>query len=160
MPPPGLLDVMRARTATCLSLALLFAAATGVGGASAASRGASKSSKPASAKSRAKSHRSRYSRRVRGQKAPEPARISEIQSALAKDGSLSGAPSGKWDASTQAAMKKYQGAHGLNPTGKLDAKTLQSLGLGSQVAGVASPLPPVSATSLPPSPQPSVPHKQ
>jgi peptidoglycan hydrolase-like protein with peptidoglycan-binding domain len=45
-------------------------------------------------------------------------------------------------------MKKFQESHGLNPSGKLDAKTLQQLGLGSQTAGVAPPLPPVSSTGL------------
>jgi peptidoglycan hydrolase-like protein with peptidoglycan-binding domain len=94
-------------------------------------------------------------RRVQGQKAPAPERISEIQTALAKDGSFAGAPNGKWDASTVDAMKKFQEAHGLNPSGKLDAKTLQKLGLGSQTAGLAPPMPPVSSSSLAPSPSPS-----
>jgi peptidoglycan hydrolase-like protein with peptidoglycan-binding domain len=84
----------------------------------------------------------------RGQKAPTADRISEIQTALGKDGSYSGAPNGKWDDSTVAAMKKYQAAHGLNPSGKLDAKTLQKLGLGSQTAGVAAPLPPMSSSTV------------
>jgi hypothetical protein len=44
-------------------------------------------------------------------------------------------------------MRKFQAGHGLNPSGKLDAATLQKLGLGSQTAGVAAPVPPV-ATSL------------
>jgi len=96
---------------------------------------------------RAKSSR-RTSRRERGQKVPAPDRISEIQQALAKDGSFVGAPNGKWDAATMDAMKKFQEAHGLNPSGKLDAKTLQHLGLGSQTAGVAPPLPPVSSSSV------------
>ena len=34
-------------------------------------------------------------------------------------------------------MKNFQTSHGLNPSGKLDAPTLQKLGLGSQTAGVA-----------------------
>jgi peptidoglycan hydrolase-like protein with peptidoglycan-binding domain len=93
---------------------------------------------------------------VRGQKAPAPERISEIQAALAKDGSFDGKPSGKWDASTVDAMKKFQEAHGLNPSGKLDAKTLQKLGLGSQTAGLAPPMPPVSSSSLAPSPSPTI----
>jgi peptidoglycan hydrolase-like protein with peptidoglycan-binding domain len=83
----------------------------------------------------------------RGQKAPTPERVSEIQGALAKDGSFSGTPNGKWDDSTVAAMKKFQAGHGLNPSGKLDAKTLQQLGLGSQTAGVAAPTPPVRISS-------------
>jgi len=87
-------------------------------------------------------------RRERGQKVPTPDRISEIQQALAKDGSFKGTPNGKWDAPTMEATRKFQEAHGLNPTGKLDAKTLQQLGLGSHTAGVAPPMTPISSSSL------------
>jgi peptidoglycan hydrolase-like protein with peptidoglycan-binding domain len=87
------------------------------------------------------------SRRQVGQKAPTPQRISEIQQALAKNGAYAGAPNGKWDTSTVEAMKKFQGVHGLNPSGKLDAKTLQQLGLGSQTAGIAPPTPAVRISS-------------
>jgi len=131
----------------------------GVSGAAAAGQ-AAKSSKSPSAKAGAKAHHAKSSRkssrRERGQKAPAPERISEIQAALAKDGSFSGKPSGKWDDATVDAMKKFQGAHGLNPSGKLDAKTLQKLGLGSQTAGVAAPMPPVSSSSLTTSPTTTV----
>jgi peptidoglycan hydrolase-like protein with peptidoglycan-binding domain len=100
---------------------------------------------------RAKTPKRASSRREKGQKAPTAERLSEIQKALAKDGSFTGSPNGKWDDSTVAAMKKFQAGHGLNPSGKLDAKTLQQLGLGSQTAGVAPPTPPVriSTTSSP-----------
>jgi peptidoglycan hydrolase-like protein with peptidoglycan-binding domain len=101
----------------------------------------------------------KLSARERGQKAPTSDRISEIQTALAKDGSFGGNPNGKWDDATVNAMKKFQDAHGLNPSGKLDAKTLQKLGLGSQTAGVAAPTPPVSSSALTPSSSPAVPHK-
>ena len=87
------------------------------------------------------------SRRQPGQKAPSADRISEIQTALAKDGSFAGPPNGKWDDSTVSAMKKYQAGHGLNPTGRLDAPTLQKLGLGSTTAGVAAPQTPPGAVS-------------
>lgn len=154
---------MRVRASTRLSLILLFAAAMGVGVTAAAAQSPSASKAP-SAKSGAKTHRVRSkrasSRGPKGQKSPEAERISEIQTALAKDGSFTGAPNGKWDDATIAAMKKYQESHGLNPSGKLDAKTLQTLGLGSQTAGVAPPMPPVSSSSLTTSPQPSVPRKQ
>jgi peptidoglycan hydrolase-like protein with peptidoglycan-binding domain len=73
--------------------------------------------------------------------------VIEIQSALAKDGAFQGSPSGKWDDNTTAAMRKYQSTHGLNPSGKLDAPTLQRLGLGSQTAGVAKPTPPPGSFS-------------
>jgi peptidoglycan hydrolase-like protein with peptidoglycan-binding domain len=90
---------------------------------------------------------SRRSRRPPGQKAPSSERVSEIQAALAKDGSFSGMPNGKWDDETTQAMRRFQAAHGLNPSGKLDALSLQKLGLGSQTAGVAAPTPPPGAVS-------------
>jgi len=142
---------MRVPKATHLALMLLVAAGLGACAASAQAQGATQK-KSASSKSRNSSHRTKSSkksqRRERGQKAPTPDRISEIQQALAKNGSYTGKPSGKWDDSTMEATRKFQEAHGLNPTGKLDAKTLQQLGLGSQTAGVAPPMPPISSSSL------------
>jgi peptidoglycan hydrolase-like protein with peptidoglycan-binding domain len=86
----------------------------------------------------------RRSRRVRGQKTPTADRISEIQAALSRDGSYVGEPNGKWDNATVEAMRRFQAGHGLNPTGKLDALTLQKLGLGSATAGLAPPYPPTT----------------
>ena len=142
---------MRVRKATHLALTLLVAAGMGVSGAAAKAQGTgsakSPATKPGARTRHAKSTRNSV-RTQRGQKAPDAQRISEIQTALAKDGSFDGKPSGKWDNSTVDAMKKFQEAHGLNPSGKLDAKTLQKLGLGSQTAGLAPPMPPVSSSSL------------
>jgi peptidoglycan hydrolase-like protein with peptidoglycan-binding domain len=103
-----------------------------------------KASQPASSRissTKGKTTKRAPSRRDKGQKAPTPERVSEIQQALAKDGSYAGSANGKWDDSTVNAMKKFQAGHGLNPSGRLDAKTLQQLGLGSQTAGVAPPTP-------------------
>ncbi len=86
--------------------------------------------------------RSRWRRRERGQKAPTKDRIQEIQAALAREGAYQGEPNGKWDAASIEAMKRFQASHGLNPTGKLDAPSLQKLGLGSEIAGRAAPRPP------------------
>ena len=97
--------------------------------------------------------RSKGRRRDRGPKAPTPDRIREIQSALAREGAYSGEPNGKWDPASVEAMKRFQTSHGLSPTGKLDAHSLQKLGLGSGVAGLAAPsapAPPVPATILRP----------
>ena len=149
---------MRPRNARQLALALLVAASMGVSGAAAAGQ-ATASSKLHTVKHRSKTRHTRVSSRQRGQKAPTPDRISEIQAALAKNGSFSGVPNGKWDASTVDAMKKFQDANGLNPTGKLDAKTLQKLGLGSQTAGIAPPTPPISSSALTPSQAPAVPRQ-
>lgn len=81
------------------------------------------------------------SRRSRAQQAPTAERIREIQTALAGKGHYSGEPTGKWDSKTVEAMKKFQAANDLPVTGKIDAKSLQKLGLGSEVAGVAPPRP-------------------
>jgi len=90
---------------------------------------------------------SKKSKRVKGQAAPTADRINEIQSALVKNGAFAGEPSGKWDDSTVEAMKKFQASHGLNPTGKMDALTLQKLGLGSETAGMGVPTPPPNSTN-------------
>src|SRR5208282_124234 len=155
---------MAMRKATHLALALLVAAAPGVAVRSARAQTTAKKKSPGTgAKSGGASHHSKSTNRSaksrgreRGQKAPAPERITEIQQALAKDGSFGAAPNGKWDETTVDAMKKFQEAHGLNPSGKLDAKTLQKLGLGSQTAGLAPPMPPVSSSSLGTSPAPTV----
>jgi peptidoglycan hydrolase-like protein with peptidoglycan-binding domain len=106
-----------------------------------------KSSARGGSSSRAGKRTSGRSRRQPGQKAPSADRVIEIQAALAKDGSFQGMPNGKWDDDTAAATRRFQAAHGLNPTGRLDALTLQRLGLGSQTAGVAAPTPPPGSVS-------------
>jgi len=136
-----------------LALSLLFAAGLGVlsGSAEAQSTPARKS--PSSAKrgmAHGKKSSKKSSARQRGQKVPTTDRISEIQQALAKNGSYAGEPNGKWDDATVDAMKKFQESHGLNATGKVDAKTLQQLGLGSHTAGVAAPLPSNATSKLAP----------
>lgn len=141
------------RNAMHLGLALLVTAGSGVFAKAGAAPGqtATTSKTTASSKTSSKSsHRStkKVSRRKeKGQMAPTPDRISEIQQALAKDGSFAGAPSGKWDDSTVEAMKKFQSVHALNPSGKLDALTLEKLGLGSQTAGIAEPIAPPNSSS-------------
>jgi murein L,D-transpeptidase YcbB/YkuD len=106
-----------------------------------------KNSTSAAKKASGKSSSSKRARKQPGQKAPTADRVIEIQAALAKNGSFQGSPSGKWDDATAVAMRRFQASHGLNPSGKLDAPTLQRLGLGSQTAGIAAPTPPPGAVS-------------
>jgi len=149
---------MRLRTSITAGLALLLTAGVAWSAPSApakaagkptgkATRSAARPAASAASKSRVKKSSRHSKRREPGQKAPAPERISEIQQALAKDGSFAGAPNGKWDGSTVEAMRKFQSGHGLNPSGKLDASTLQKLGLGSQTAGIAAPMPPLRQLS-------------
>jgi len=98
------------------------------------------------------SSRSKRKPKVKGQSVPTPDRIREIQTALQKDGSYEGAPTGKWDAATTDAMKKYQDKIGVNPTGKIDAVSLNKLGLGSETAGKGAPVPAASSSVSPVNP--------
>jgi peptidoglycan hydrolase-like protein with peptidoglycan-binding domain len=139
---------MRLRRSIVFGLALLLAAGLSVCRVAAQSTTPKTSSKSSTgSKSRRSSKKARSKAREKGQKVPTPDRISEIQQALAKDGSFEGTPNGKWNDASVEGMKKFQAAHGLNPSGKLDALTLEKLGLGSQTAGVAAPIPPINSTS-------------
>jgi peptidoglycan hydrolase-like protein with peptidoglycan-binding domain len=101
-------------------------------------------------------------KKVKGQQAPTADRISQIQEALASKGAFTGTPTGDWDDATVSAVKKFQSSNGLTPSGKLDALTLQKLGLGSETAGVAPPIVPPdtenrlrsSSTAVPASAEP------
>jgi peptidoglycan hydrolase-like protein with peptidoglycan-binding domain len=142
------------RRAIRLGLSLLIAAGLGVCAGiatpmavaqSKAAKKPSASSSSASGKTRKTSKKSK--KKDRGQQAPTSDRITEIQQALSKDGSYNGTPNGKWDEATVSAMKKFQSAHGLNPSGKLEARSLERLGLGSQTAGVGAPIIPPNSSS-------------
>jgi peptidoglycan hydrolase-like protein with peptidoglycan-binding domain len=144
---------MQLRKTMHLGLTLLLAAGLGVfAGTASGQASGSAPQKTTAGKTSSSTHGKKSTkksrRRERGQKAPTPDRISEIQQALAKDGSFAGKPNGKWDPATVDAMKRFQETHGLNATGKLDAKTLQQLGLGSSTAGVAAPQLPANSTKL------------
>jgi hypothetical protein len=102
-----------------------------------------------------KRRRRRSTKFVPKQKAPTPERISEIQTALSHGGYYSGDPNGKWDSNTVAALQKFQSANGIEPTGKLDAPSLQKLGLGSDIAGVSAPRPITPASQVPQSSAPA-----
>ena len=155
---------IRLRNATHLASSLLLAAGLGVFSGSVSARSQNSTARKPAHSPTHKSSRGRKSsakkggRKERGQQAPTPDRISEIQQALTKDGSYTGTPSGKWDDSTQEALKKFQESHGLNPSGNLDAKSLQQLGLGSSITGVAAPAPSATPSKLASSTAQTSPH--
>ena len=70
---------------------------------------------------------------------PSHDRTEQIQAALARGGYYTGEPNGKWDSRMSAALERFQAAKGITPTGKLDALSLEKMGLGSDVAGVSAP---------------------
>ena len=145
-----------------LTVALLVFVCVLPAGAAQAQRNASPSGASSTTTPSAKtgSHRKKHhavAKRQPFQKAPTGDRITEIQSALARGGYYQGDPNGKWDPNTVAAVEKFQSANGIDSNGKLDAPTLQKLGLGSDIAGASAPKPVVrpSCCSTPPAAPPS-----
>lgn len=75
-------------------------------------------------------HSGKKSHKPRGQQAIDNQRAHEIQDALVREHYLSGEPSGTWDATTQAAMRKYQADQGWQTKVIPDSRALIRLGLG------------------------------
>ncbi len=81
------------------------------------------------------SHRLGHARKAvvvkpKGQRQIDPARATQIQTALIREKYLTGAPSGQWDSDTEDAMLKYQSDHGWQTKLTPDSRALISLGLG------------------------------
>ena len=137
--------------------AVLIFSSVSVSDALGSSHNSSQTSSSPSASSASKkkvTSKKHHSKREATQKAPTPARISEIQGALARGGYYQGNPNGKWDSNSIAAMQKFQSANGLDATGKLNALSLQKLGLGSSIAGVSAPKPKQPASNISPAAAP------
>jgi peptidoglycan hydrolase-like protein with peptidoglycan-binding domain len=140
--------------AVAISVCVTSTRAAGITSATARTPQQASSSSPSGTSSTTKKKSTKKhhaSKREPTQKAPAPERISEIQSALAHNGYYQGTPNGKWDSNTISAMQKFQSDNGLSNSGKIDAPSLQKLGLGSGTAGVDAPKPiaPKPATSAP-----------
>jgi hypothetical protein len=70
----------------------------------------------------------------------DPDRATQIQTALIKQGYLSGSPTGVWDAQSVAAMQKMQADNGWQTKFTPDSRALIKLGLGgSDMASTALP---------------------
>jgi peptidoglycan hydrolase-like protein with peptidoglycan-binding domain len=121
--------------------------------ASGATHSASATSKKTSTLKKKRHHTA--TKFVPKQKSPTSDRITEIQTALSHGGYYQGDPNGRWDSTTVAAMQKFQSANGIEASGKLDATSLQKLGLGSDIAGVSAPRPRAPAGAVPQSSAPS-----
>ncbi len=80
-------------------------------------------------------HSRHRSRRVRGQQAIEPERVTQIQQALIREHYLNGPANGNWDATTVVAMQKYQADHGWQTKLMPDSRALLKLGLGPDYSG-------------------------
>jgi peptidoglycan hydrolase-like protein with peptidoglycan-binding domain len=79
---------------------------------------------------KASHHAGKKSRKPRGQQAIDGERARQIQAALIREHYMSGEPSGKWDDSTQAAMRRYQADQGWQSKSIPDSRALIRMGLG------------------------------
>ena|SRR5579863_3409173 len=95
--------------------------------------------------------------KVRGQKTIDPERVTEIQQALIRERYLTGDADGKWDATTQAAMQKYQADQGWQTKLMPDSRALKKLGLG---ADYSSAINSKTASFADPAPISSIPAQQ
>jgi hypothetical protein len=68
-------------------------------------------------------------------------RVRQVQQALKDKGQDPGPIDGVMGAQTKAALKNYQQAEGLKPTGRLDAETVARLGVSDATSPSASPRP-------------------
>jgi Putative peptidoglycan binding domain len=95
---------------------------------------------------------------VRGQRQIDPDRAKEIQDALIREHYLPSPASGQWDASTEAAMEKYQADHGWQTKLVPDSRALIKLGLGPKddavPASTASVTPMAASNAGAPAPVP------
>jgi peptidoglycan hydrolase-like protein with peptidoglycan-binding domain len=87
-------------------------------------------SHPAAKTHKVSHHGGKKSRRPRGQQAIDGERTRQIQSALIREHYMSGQPSGKWDDSTQQAMRRYQADQGWQSKSIPDSRALIRMGLG------------------------------
>jgi peptidoglycan hydrolase-like protein with peptidoglycan-binding domain len=70
------------------------------------------------------------SNKMHGQQVIESARVTEIQQALIREHYLTAEADGRWDATTEAAMQKYQADQGWQTKLMPDSRALKKLGLG------------------------------
>ena len=74
--------------------------------------------------------RKSHSHRLHGQQGIDPERATQIQQALIREHYMTGEATGNWDASTVAAMQKYQADQGWQTKLMPDSRALKKLGLG------------------------------
>lgn len=90
----------------------------------------SKSAKTKSASSTSRRGKKSKKTAKRGQQKIESERAQQIQEALIKQHYLSGEPTGKWDAATEDALRKFQADNGWQNKTVPDSRALIKLGLG------------------------------
>jgi peptidoglycan hydrolase-like protein with peptidoglycan-binding domain len=83
------------------------------------------------------------------QMVPTPERYKEVQAALAAKGYSTQTPNGVWSTEWAGALKRFQQDRKLEPTGKLNALSLITLGLGPKRGADTAAPPAAPANSSP-----------
>ena len=104
-----------------------------------------------------KSARSRKPTAPSYQLHPDPGRYQQIQQALAERGYFKGQPDGNWNDESVDALKRFQTDQKLEPDGKINALTLNGLGLGAKHDGTSAGTVPLSAAQSGTNAQPEIP---
>jgi len=112
------------------------------------------SGKATATKRKTSGKKSRRAPKKRGQQAIDSERVTQIQQALIREHYLSGDATGKWDATTQAAMQKYQSDQGWQTKLLPDSRAIKKLGLGPDYSNAinapnSSFAPPPPASTIP-----------
>lgn len=115
---------------------------------------ANATTKRASSRKSSKSSHGKKGTKKRGQQAIDSTRARQIQEALIREHYMQGEPTGTWDASTQAAMQKYQADQGWQSKTTPDSRALIKLGLGPSHDHLLNP---ESAMTMPTAPAASDP---
>jgi peptidoglycan hydrolase-like protein with peptidoglycan-binding domain len=83
----------------------------------------------------------------RGQQGIQPERATQIQQALVQAHYWEGEPSGKWDAKTEEALRRYQADNGWQTKIVPDSRAIIKLGLGPSNDGLINPETAATATA-------------
>ncbi len=90
----------------------------------------SSSARSRTASTRTTSHKGKRSKKVKGQQKIDGERTHQIQEALIRQHYMTGEPTGKWDASTEEALRRFQADNGWQNKTVPDSRALIKLGLG------------------------------
>ncbi len=117
---------------------------------------------PTSGQAAHKSHKSSArkapkAKKLRGQQSIAPERVTQIQQALIREHYLSGDATGNWDATTLAAMQKFQADQGWQTKLMPASRALKKLGLGPDYSNAINAQ---NSTFAPPPPISTIPTEQ
>jgi peptidoglycan hydrolase-like protein with peptidoglycan-binding domain len=90
----------------------------------------SKSAHSGTTSTRTSSHKGKRAKKVKGQQKIDSERTHQIQEALIRQHYMTGEATGKWDATTEDALRRFQADNGWQNKTVPDSRALIKLGLG------------------------------